>query len=170
MHDYFPTTLPFKSLIITGPFMPKRKREEIKKRGKVYGIKTLPFHSRLEELMQAADLVISMGGYNTICEILTQETPALIIPREHPRKEQLIRAQCLKEEALIDFIGWHDVTPQRLREKIFSLLDNAEHYSEAMSSFQLTGLDTMLERLKFFRTQRTSNSPPTGVSSVAHKS
>ena len=75
-------------------------------------------------------------------------------------KEQLIRAQCLKEEALIDFIGWHNVTPQRLREKIFSLLDNAEHYSEAMSSFQLTGLDTMLERLKFFRTQRTSNSPP----------
>ena len=170
MHDYFPTTLPFKSLIITGPFMPKRKREEIKKRGKVYGIKTLPFHSRLEELMQAADLVISMGGYNTICEILTQETPALIIPREHPRKEQLIRAQCLKEEALIDFIGWHDVTPQRLREKIFSLLDNAEHYSDAMSSFQLTGLDTMLERLKFFRTQGVGNSPPTGASCVTNKS
>ena len=164
MHDYFPTTLPFKSLIITGPFMPKRKREEIKKRGKVYGIKTLPFHSRLEELMQAADLVISMGGYNTICEILTQQTPALIIPRETPRQEQLIRAQCLKKEALIDYIGWHEITPQRLREKIFSILDNTEHYEEAMASFELTGLDTMLKRLKFLRTQNENYPTPASLS------
>ena len=63
----------------------------------------------------------------------------------------MIRAQCLKEESLIDYIGWHDVTPQGLREKIFSILDQKERYSEAMSAFKLTGLDTMLERLKFFR-------------------
>ena len=153
MHDYFPTTLPFKSLIITGPFMPKKKREEIKKRGKVYGIKTLPFHSRLEELMQAADLVISMGGYNTICEILTQQTPALIIPRETPRKEQLIRAQCLKGEGLINYLGWHEITPQKLREKIFSILDRKEDYAASMANFQLTGIDTMLDRLAQFRKQ-----------------
>jgi predicted glycosyltransferase len=153
MHDYFPTTLPFKSLIITGPFMPKKKREEIKRRGKVYGIKTLPFHSRLEELMQAADLVISMGGYNTICEILTQQTPALVIPRETPRKEQLIRAQCLKSEGLIDYLGWHEITPQRLREKIFSILGRRQDYAAAMADFQLTGIDTMLDRLFRFRQQ-----------------
>jgi predicted glycosyltransferase len=151
MHDYFPTTLPFKSLIITGPFMPKKKREQIKRRGRYYGIKTLPFHSRLEELIQAADLVISMGGYNTICEILSQQTPALIIPRETPRKEQLIRAQRLKEQNLIDYLGWHEITPQLLRDKIFSILEQADHHTRAMATFKLTGLDTMLERLKFFR-------------------
>lgn len=166
MHDYFPTTLPFKSLVITGPFMPKKKREQIKRRGKYYGIKTLPFHSRLEELMQAADLVISMGGYNTVCEILTQQTPALIIPRETPRKEQLIRAQRLKEQGLIDYLGWHEITPQLLRDRIFSILDQSERYTGAMSDFELTGLDTMLERLKFFRahsdntTGRTSSKTP----------
>ena len=132
--------------------MRKRDREKLKKRARVYGIKTLPFHPRLEELIQAADLVISMGGYNTICEILTQQTPALIIPRETPRKEQLIRAQCLKKENLIDYIAWHDITPQLLREKIFSILDRAEDYSQTMAQFRLTGLDTMLERLKYFRT------------------
>ena len=151
MHDYFPTTLPFKSLIITGPFMPKKKREDIKKRGKVYGIKTLPFHSRLEELMQAADLVISMGGYNTICELLTQQTPALIIPRETPRKEQLIRAQCLEREGLIDYLGWHEMTPQKLRDKIFSVLDRQDDFSARMSNFKLTGIDTMLERVRHFQ-------------------
>jgi predicted glycosyltransferase len=131
--------------------MPKRDREKLKKRAKVYGIKTLPFHPRLEEVIKAADLVISMGGYNTICEILTQQTPALIIPRETPRKEQLIRAQRLKEQGLIDYLGWHDITPQRLREKIFSILDRKEYYADRMAHFRLTGLDTMLERLKQFR-------------------
>ena len=151
MHDYFPTSLPFKSVIITGPFMPKRDREKLKKRAKVYGIKTLPFHPRLEEVIKAADLVISMGGYNTICEILTQQTPALIIPRETPRKEQLIRAQRLKEQGLIDYLGWHEITPQRLREKIFSILDRKEYYANRMAHFRLTGFETMLERLKQFR-------------------
>lgn len=160
MHDYFPTSLPFKSLIITGPFMPKKNRAKIRDRAKVYGIKTLPFHPRLEELMQAADLVISMGGYNTICEILTQQTPALIIPRETPRKEQLIRAQRLKKEGLIDYIGWQHVTPQLLREKIFSILDNSDQYIQTMSDFKLTGLDTMLERLKFFRDHTDQSGGP----------
>jgi predicted glycosyltransferase len=151
MHDYFPTSLPFKSVIITGPFMPKRDREKLKKRAKIYGIKTLPFHPRLEELIKAADLVISMGGYNTICEILTQQTPGLIIPRETPRQEQLIRAQCLKEQGLIDYLGWQDITPQHLRDKMFSILDRKAYYTDRMAHFRLTGLDTMLQRLKQFK-------------------
>jgi predicted glycosyltransferase len=160
MHDYFPTSLPFKSLIITGPFMPKREREQIKNRAKVYGIKTLPFHPRLEEMIQAADMVISMGGYNTICEIMSQQTPALIIPRETPRKEQLIRAECLKDRQLIDFIPWNEVSPQLLREKIFQILDHRDTYAESMARFKLTGLDTMTERITHFKAEDSSESRP----------
>ncbi len=32
-----------------------------------------------------------MGGYNTYCEILSFDKPALIVPRLQPREEQLIR-------------------------------------------------------------------------------
>jgi predicted glycosyltransferase len=151
MHDYYPTSLPLKSIIITGPFMPKEVREAFSKRAKKFGIKTLPFHSRLEELMAAADLVVCMGGYNTICEILTQQTPALIIPRETPRQEQLIRAKRLKSKGLLDFIPWTEVTPQLLREKIFSLLHDQHQYKETINSFKLSGLDTMLARLTYFK-------------------
>ncbi len=154
MHDYFPASLPFKTVMITGPFMPKKKRQKIRKRAKQYGIKTLPFHPRLEELMQAADLIISMGGYNTVCEILTQKTPALIIPRETPRQEQLIRAQCLQARKLIDYIPWNDVTPQLLREKMISLLNNNSESAEKRANFKLTGLDTMHSRLEDFKSER----------------
>ena len=157
MHDYYPTCLPFKSMIVTGPFMPKRTREKLKKRAQKFGIKTLPFHPRMEELIAAADLVISMGGYNTICEILTQHTPSLIIPREYPRQEQLIRAERLKEQGLLDFIPWTKVTPQKLREKVFSLLQQREIYIKKMSLFKLSGLDTMLARLTHFKSRETQH-------------
>lgn len=153
MHDYYPASLPFKAMIVTGPFMPKKKREEIKKRARKFGIKTLPFHPRIEELIAASDLVISMGGYNTICEILTQRTPALIIPRETPRKEQLIRAERLESQGLLDYIPWNGVNPQQLRDKIFALLENRDSYINRITSFSLTGIATMQERLTFFKSR-----------------
>ncbi len=154
MHEYFPASLPFKSVIITGPFMPKKAREQFKKRARRHGIKTLPFHARLEELMKAADLVVSMGGYNTICEVLTQKTPALIIPRETPRLEQLIRAERLHERGLVDYIPWTKVSAQLFREKIMSMLNEKERFKQNMCSFELTGLDIMQKRLEYFKSMR----------------
>ncbi len=151
LHDKFPESLPFKSVVIAGPFLAKTKREDLRKRAEIYGIKLLPFHSDMEKLIKAADLVISMGGYNTICEILTQQTPALIIPRESPRQEQLIRAERLKSKKLIDFIPWSQVTPTLLREKIISMLSTRSRYSHAMEQFSLSGLETMQQRLDYFK-------------------
>ena len=34
-----------------------------------------------------------MGGYNTFCEILSADKPAIIVPRTVPRLEQRIRAE-----------------------------------------------------------------------------
>ena len=38
-----------------------------------------------------------MGGYNTFCEVLSFDKPAVIVPRTAPRLEQYIRA-CRAEE------------------------------------------------------------------------
>lgn len=151
MHDFFPASLPFKSLMITGPFMPKSSREHLKKKAKRYGIKTQPFHPQMEQLIGAADLVISMGGYNTICEILSQQTPSLIVPRETPRKEQLIRAEKLTEQGLIDHLPWKNISAQLLRDKIMTILNKSEEYKSNMAAFTLSGLDTMRNRVEHFR-------------------
>jgi predicted glycosyltransferase len=92
-----------------------------------------------------------MGGYNTICEILSQGTLSLVIPRETPRKEQLIRAQALHERQLVDFIPWREMSPSLLRRKILELLEHPQPYREAISRFQLTGLRFMRDRLAVFR-------------------
>jgi predicted glycosyltransferase len=47
----------------------------------------------MEHLMADCRAVVSMGGYNTFCEILSFDKSALIVPRHTPRFEQTIRAE-----------------------------------------------------------------------------
>lgn len=142
-----PRPIPFRSFLITGPFMPRQNRREIYARARRLSASSVRFYSRMEEIQAAADLVVSMGGYNTICEILSQGTVSLIIPRETPRREQLIRAQVFHRENLVDYIPWHSVSVENLREKVFTLLDRPESYEKAIAEFRLTGIETMRKRL-----------------------
>ncbi|MEW6218317.1 MAG: glycosyltransferase [Thermodesulfobacteriota bacterium] len=143
--------LPFTSLLVTGPFMPRQERRDLAVRARRLGVRILPFVRHMEGLLAAAELVVTMGGYNTICEILTQGKPSLIIPRETPRREQLLRAQALKRQGLVDFIPWGECTPATMKEKILRILADPEPFRQAMARFPLTGLDVMRQRLALFR-------------------
>lgn len=166
MHDFFPASLPFRSIVVTGPFMPGDKREEARKRATRHGIRTFFFHQHMEELLAAADVVISMGGYNTICEILTHGTPALIIPREHPRREQFIRATCLEKLHLLDLIAWNEVNPPVLRERILSLIDSRERYRKTIADFRLPGLETIRRRIELLQDRQEMVSAPESVEAM----
>jgi len=146
--------IPFKSVLVTGPFMPANERISLSKRAKRLGVRTYRFYRGMEKMLAAADLVIGMGGYNTVCEILSQRTPCLIIPRENPRKEQLIRAQVLNARKLVNFIPWPSYTPDSLRKKIYSILENPKIHQEGMACFKMTGFDVMSQRLEHFRNKK----------------
>jgi len=45
-----------------------------------------------------------MGGYNTFCEVLSLNKPALIIPRSVPRLEQSIRARRAADLGLVSML------------------------------------------------------------------
>ena len=67
-------------------------------------------------LIVPADRVIAMGGYNTVCEVLSFEKRALIIPRVKPRREQIIRAERLRDLGLIDMLHPDDLNSPALSE------------------------------------------------------
>jgi predicted glycosyltransferase len=67
----------------------------------LHKVRTITFDARLENLMARAAGVVAMGGYNTFCEILSFDKPALIVPRTAPRLEQFIRAQRAAELGLV---------------------------------------------------------------------
>ncbi len=151
MLESFPTTPPFQSVLVTGPFMPVEKRHDVFARAERLGAVALLFFRRMEKILSAADLVVSMGGYNTLCETLSQGTVTLVVPRETPRKEQLIRAEVFRKQGLVDYLPWRDLTPDRMREKVGKMLDDPEPYRRAIARFRMTGIDAMRRRLEVFR-------------------
>jgi len=145
----------FKSILITGPFMPKQQRREIGKRSKRVGARSFHFFRQMEKLLAAADLVVSMGGYNTLCEALSQGTVCMVIPRETPRMEQTIRARVFHSKKLVEYIPWDSFSPEILGEKIHFLLESPEPYRHAISGFQMTGIEAMRRRLGDIRNNRS---------------
>ncbi|MEE8553298.1 MAG: glycosyltransferase [Desulfobacterales bacterium] len=142
---------PFASILITGPFMPRRERAKIFKRARKLGILAFHFYRHMEKILAAADLVVCMGGYNTLCELMSQKTVTLLIPRETPRKEQLIRAKCFHHHNLVEYIPWNALSPETLRQKIIHLLEHPEFYQNAIAKFQMTGHKIIRQRLQAFR-------------------
>jgi predicted glycosyltransferase len=107
----------------------------------------------MEKFISNADLVVSMGGYNTICEILSQKKVSLIVPRETPRLEQRIRAEVMKEHSLLDFLPWSAMSPASLAGKLDELLTNIQPRRSAVNGFALTGLDVIRSRLEKFQNE-----------------
>lgn len=61
-----------------------------------------------------ARAVITMGGANTVAEILATDVPALIVPRTTPRAEQLVRAEALADQGYLSVLRPDAVTTERL--------------------------------------------------------
>jgi predicted glycosyltransferase len=86
--------LPYRPLFVLGPFMPADRQQHLRSRIQaVPDAAAITFDAYLETLIDRAAAIVTMGGYNTFCEVLSFDKPALIVPRERPRQEQRIRAE-----------------------------------------------------------------------------
>ncbi|MEL6281254.1 MAG: hypothetical protein AAFQ73_00720 [Pseudomonadota bacterium] len=95
-------TLTTPALMVFGPFLNAERRRDFEMRAAQFdAIRTLSFDSRLERLMLDAVGVVAMGGYNTFCEVLSFDKPAVIAPRTSPRLEQYIRAHAASTLGLV---------------------------------------------------------------------
>src|SRR3989441_8674385 len=54
--------------------------------------------------MAAADAVVSMGGFNSVCEALAVARPLVIVPRATHKIEQQIRAETLAAHGLARWV------------------------------------------------------------------
>jgi predicted glycosyltransferase len=92
-------------LVVTGPFMPEAQQAALGEIARERSdLRVIGFLPDADTLIWQADEVISMGGYNTSCEILACGKRALIVPRVTPRREQLIRAERLSALGAVDLL------------------------------------------------------------------
>ena len=90
------------AVIVYGPFLHAERRAEFDRRAHALKgrVSVMSFDSRIERLLSEASGIIAMGGYNTFCEILSLDKPAVISPRIRPRLEQFIRAEAAERLGL----------------------------------------------------------------------
>ena len=91
-----------RSRMVTGPLMsaPQRRTLDTLAAGDP-NVEITCSTSDLPALLDRADLVVAMGGYNTSVEIVASGKPAIIVPRAAPRAEQRMRAAMLTRLGLI---------------------------------------------------------------------
>ena len=116
-------SLPFDCVLVGGPLMPAAERRElVELAGRVRRVRFLESVADLTGYTAAADVVVSMGGYNSVAEILSFARPAVIVPRVAPRKEQLIRAELLARRGLVRVVRPEELTASRLLAEVTRLL------------------------------------------------
>lgn len=111
------------SLVVAGPLMDAAERRCLRDRAKGPRTTFVDYQEDLPSYVAAADLSISMGGYNTVCEVLSYGVPSIIVPRVFPRKEQYIRAQILASRGLIRIVRPYSLTPRTLAEAATDVLE-----------------------------------------------
>lgn len=131
-------------VIVLGPFMPQAIRHEFQNRATaVGGVQTITFNANMELLVERAAGVVAMGGYNTFCEILSLDKPALLIPRSTPRMEQTLRARRAQALGYVSMLsGDGDRSPDAMAAAL-RRLERQPLPSSAGAQEILSGLDVI---------------------------
>jgi len=140
----------FKSMIITGPLLAEELYDQLAARAHKLKVRIVKFYRKMEKAILAADCVVSMGGYNTMCEIICAGRPSLVVPRSTPREEQLIRARLFAAKGLLEYIPWEEVDALKMQDKLTLLLDKPERYAEPLSLFPMTAFAVINSRIHAF--------------------
>ncbi len=113
--------------VFTGPFLEPTDFDNLRNMAGT-NVQIERFASDFLVYLAAADLSISMGGYNTTMNILTTGVPALVWPFVQNR-EQRLRAGRLAKEGLLTVLEDDDLHPQHLAGLMDSILaaPNSSH-------------------------------------------
>lgn len=138
-------------LLCLGPEMGEEHRCLLKRTVRqTPGVTTIDYTDDMMSYMNAASVVVSMSGYNTVSELLTLEKHAVLVPRTVPVLEQWIRATRL--EKLDRFSVIH---PDQLTERVLSAVlrrslgntSNANLDTPAVSMDGLAHINKHINRL-----------------------
>lgn len=132
--------------VIFGPQMPSTSRDYFLRRyGSVEDIEFLDFQADLTPHYANADVVVSMAGYNTVCELLSLNKRAVLVPRAEPVREQLIRSRLLADRGFFEYIEPSELNAEVMSAKILRSLNAV---SAGETDIDLNGLPRINRRIR----------------------
>jgi len=91
-----PAGLIDRRLVVGGPLLSGEELGALRDQGTRSGVEVTGFVSELGQRIAASELVVTMPGYNTTCELISSSARAIVVPRSGPSLEQRIRAAQLE--------------------------------------------------------------------------
>ena len=147
---------PYPALIVFGPFMQPGSRRDFQRRiAGLPNVKAITFDPDFEHMMRGAAGVVAMGDYNTFCEILSFDKPALIVPRMVPRLEQYMRASRAQDLGLVKCLVDKGPRDPRVMATALRHLPQQSRPSEVVVPGLLDGLPNVNRLAKRLLSART---------------
>ena len=113
----------FQTVVVLGPQLDPETAEGLRRLGADRrDVEYVEFESNMPRRYEEADVVLSMAGYNTVCELLSAGARAVLVPRAEPVQEQLIRARRLAARGYFRMVEPSALTPQRLIDEARAVL------------------------------------------------
>ena len=149
-----------RTVVITGPELDASRRQKLRDRARTSNsVQLLEFTSHMMSYLAAADVVVSMAGYNTVCELLSLGKRAVLVPRVVPVEEQLIRAQLLSDRSLFQMIHPGQLNPKRLMQAVKSQLDSLGTPLNTEGIIDLNGLQYFTRMVQSWAAANNSDIP-----------
>lgn len=135
-------------VVLAGPYMDAGDRQALDALAASRpAMSVLGFVDDAEQLIGGAASVVSMGGYNAVCEILAQGSRALVVPRTRPRAEQLVRAERLAQRGLVELLHPDDLTSRRLTTWLGASDDGRADIAASIDLHGLARIPTLVDRI-----------------------
>ncbi len=132
--------------VFTGPYL---DQEEFNRLQRLAGkdVEINKFSPDFLSYMAAANLSVSMGGYNTTMNILATGVPALVWPFPQNR-EQRMRAERLDQMGILKVVADQDLEPDRLADIMARALSNADRVPVGIELDGAANTAAWLDKLK----------------------
>ncbi len=113
-----PRSQRIRAVAVAGPLMPDEYFARLRAMADASGIELVRFTSELKTMLRRADLVVTMGGYNSMLEITALGKATIVIPRSGPSMEQTVRSQMFEQMGFSRHVPLEAATPEFLSQAI----------------------------------------------------
>jgi predicted glycosyltransferase len=134
--------------VVFGPQIAARASTTLSEEfGRRDDVQFVDFEADMTRRYETADAVVSMAGYNTVCELLTAGVRAVLVPRSEPVQEQLIRARRLSARGCFTMVEPSQLTADTLMAAVQDALASAAPTTRSVDMEGLTRIRERVHRL-----------------------
>ncbi|PYU68047.1 MAG: hypothetical protein DMG49_17060 [Acidobacteria bacterium] len=115
------------TIFISGPLMDNEQCERLREEAKGQKVRVLTHVEDCLSYLNAADLVVTMAGYNSLGQVLQLRKKSLVVPRSGPSAEQQMRARLFAQRGLADVIYPWELSPKKMAGKLMENLQRKDY-------------------------------------------